>query len=157
VSRRRSQDVRHVDWLRLIDVSGPFLSLTVLGEAFPQGLDADDPAAARLLREGYEEWTANSALRRPDPAIHRAWVLLMLRDVLGYEDGPLAEGAGIPESAVAELPEHHVTLRPDFAVLRAGPAPVMLVQVHPAGAPLERAVLPQVDDVRKACHDLLAY
>jgi 2-oxoisovalerate dehydrogenase E1 component beta subunit len=27
----------------------------------------------------------------------------------------------------------------------------------PFSPPLERAVLPQVDDVRKACHDLLAY
>lgn len=140
MSRRRSQDVRHVDWLRLIDVSGPFLSLTVLGETFPQGLDADDPGAARLLREGYDEWTANNALRRPDPAIHRAWVLLMLRDVLGYEDGTLAEGGEIPKSAAAALPAHHVTLRPDFAVRASGSTPALLVQVHQAGTALERAV-----------------
>ena len=140
MSRRRAPAVRHVDWLALIDVSGPFLSLSVLGEAFPQGLDADDPEAARLLREGYEEWTANRALRRPDPAIHRAWVLLMLGDVLGYEDGALAEGAEIPESAAATLAEHHVTLRPDFAVRAPGSVIAMLVQVHPAGTALERSL-----------------
>jgi pyruvate/2-oxoglutarate/acetoin dehydrogenase E1 component len=27
----------------------------------------------------------------------------------------------------------------------------------PFSPPLERAVLPQVEDVRKACHELLAY
>ena len=34
----------HAEWLSLLEVSGPFLSMPVLLRAFPQGIDADDPA-----------------------------------------------------------------------------------------------------------------
>ena len=46
----------HAEWLSLVPVSGPFLSLPVLMEAFPQGLDAHDAEHARLLRLAHEEW-----------------------------------------------------------------------------------------------------
>jgi hypothetical protein len=40
----------HAEWLKLVEVSGPFLSLSVLQKAFPQGLEAHDPEiAAQLL------------------------------------------------------------------------------------------------------------
>jgi hypothetical protein len=40
----------HADWLSLVEVSGPFVSLPVLLRLFPQGLDARDPAQAKALR-----------------------------------------------------------------------------------------------------------
>lgn len=46
----------HTEWLSLIEVSGPFLSLPVLLRVFPQGLDAHDPDLFRDLRAAYEEW-----------------------------------------------------------------------------------------------------
>ena len=44
----------HAGWLPLVGVSGPFLSMPVLLEAFPQGLEAHDPklpniASANIL------------------------------------------------------------------------------------------------------------
>ena len=33
----------HAEWLSLLEISGPFLSMPVLLRAFPQGLDAHDP------------------------------------------------------------------------------------------------------------------
>ena len=137
--RGRSRSARHTDWLRLIDVSGPFLSLRVLAETFPQGLDADDSEPAALLRESYAAWEANRRLRRPDRAVHRAWALVVLEDFLEYGDDLLAEGPAIPETVKATLPEHRLTLRPDFAVGRPGAAPALLVYVHAPQAGLERA------------------
>jgi hypothetical protein len=32
----------HAEWLSLLEISGPFLSMPVLLRAFPQGLEADD-------------------------------------------------------------------------------------------------------------------
>ena len=45
----------HAEWLSLIEVSGPFLSMPVLLRIFPQGLDAHDPERSRLLRMAYDE------------------------------------------------------------------------------------------------------
>lgn len=46
----------HHDWLSLIEVSGPFLAVPVLREAFPQGLEALDVAKRQRLRQAYDEW-----------------------------------------------------------------------------------------------------
>jgi hypothetical protein len=72
----------HAEWLALLDISGPFLSLKVLSRAFPQGLDAPDADVARELRLAYEEWLDSALGSRPDSALHRAWVEWVLRRVL---------------------------------------------------------------------------
>src|SRR5947208_8020677 len=128
----------HIEWLQLVDVSGPFLSLSVLVETFPQGLDADDPDTAKRLGQAYAEWQANEELRRPDRAIHREFLRLVLREVLEYE-GLLAEDAEVADLK-ATLPEHRVTLRPDLAVRRSGEPPALLVATYKGGTPLERAL-----------------
>lgn len=136
---RHSATARHhVEWLQLVDVSGPFLSLSVLVETFPQGLDADNPEVAERLRQAVSEWQANEELRRPDPAIHREFLRLVLREVLEYE-GLLAEDAEIADLK-ATLPEHRVTLRPDLAVRRSGEPPALLVATYKGGTSLERAL-----------------
>lgn len=126
----------HVEWLQLVDVSGPFLSLSVLVETFPQGLDADSPEVAERLGQAYSEWQANEELRRPDPAIHREFIRLVLREVLEYED-VLAEAAEIADLQAA-LPEHRITLRPDLAVRRSGEKPALLITTYRSGVSLER-------------------
>jgi hypothetical protein len=56
--RSGSIDAHHREWLNLIEIEGPFLSLPVLKKAFPDGLenpeDTKDKAAA--IRAGIEEW-----------------------------------------------------------------------------------------------------
>ena len=47
---------KQYEWLRLIDVSGPFLSATALDVAFPSGLDALDKRIKRELAHYYDEW-----------------------------------------------------------------------------------------------------
>ena len=46
----------HAEWLSLVEVSGPFLSMPVLMRVFPQGLVAHDPDLHRDLRMAHEEW-----------------------------------------------------------------------------------------------------
>ncbi|KKL51372.1 hypothetical protein LCGC14_2296110, partial [marine sediment metagenome] len=44
----------HAEWLSLLEISGPFLSMPVLLRAFRQGLDARDTVQAANLRAAYE-------------------------------------------------------------------------------------------------------
>jgi hypothetical protein len=45
----------HMQWVRLLDVTGPFLSLKVIQGVFPQGLDRHS-VTGRELRVKYDEW-----------------------------------------------------------------------------------------------------
>ena len=44
----------HADWLSLVEVSGPFLTMPVLERVFPNGLDAHDPDHFAILRAAYD-------------------------------------------------------------------------------------------------------
>src|SRR6516165_8098694 len=105
----------HNEWLSLVPNSGPFLSLPVLAQAFPQGLDAHDADHARRLRMAFVEWDTNQLSNRPDPAIHRAWIKLVLGETLGY-DKLLAEGQEIPPTLKSEIVGCGEKVRPDFIV-----------------------------------------
>ncbi len=106
----------HAEWLSLVPVSGPFLSLPVLMEAFPQGLDAHDPEHAQLLRLAYAQWEENLSRRRPDPAIHDAWVRFVLTKTLEFDESVLVEGQAISQTLQAEIPEHGELLRPSIVI-----------------------------------------
>ena len=62
---------KHAEWLNLIDINGPFLTIEVLMRAFPQGLDGLDTEPARMIRSAYLEWEDNLQQRRPDQSNHR--------------------------------------------------------------------------------------
>jgi hypothetical protein len=102
----------HADWLSLVEVSGPFVSLPVLMRVFPQGLEPRDPAQAKALRAAYEEWEDNPTA----PGSQRAWVMHVLTAVLGYTPEQIAEGQTLPAGLEAKMPEMGETLRPDFAL-----------------------------------------
>ncbi len=106
----------HADWLSLVEVSGPFVSLPVLMRVFPQGLEPRDPAQAKALRAAYEEWQDNPAA----PGKQRAWVMHVLTAVLGYAPEQIAEGQTLPAGLEAKMPEMGETLRPDFALVGPG-------------------------------------
>ena len=74
----------HIEWLSLVPNSGPFLSLPVLAQAFPQGLDSHDADHARQLRTAFNEWDEDQLSKRPDPGIHPAWIKSVLEETLGY-------------------------------------------------------------------------
>lgn len=119
------------------------MSLPVLLQAFPQGLDAHDPEHLRFLRLAYEEWLDNQQGLKPEPAIHRAWVAFVLSKTLDLPQEVVLSGQGIPQGLQAKVEEHQEVLRPDWVVVNpkgtpdAG-KPRTLVQLYPAGQDLEK-------------------
>ena len=66
---------KHAEWLSLVEVSGPFLAVSVLDRVFPQGLDAIYPDSKRRIRSAYEEWCDAVVEEDKDlTALHQAWV-----------------------------------------------------------------------------------
>lgn len=133
----------HSEWLSLVEASGPFLSLPVLLQAFPQGLDAHEPEHLQKLRLAYEEWLDNQQGARPDPAIHRAWIEWTLRETLGFPNEVLLSGQQIPTGLQVNVAEQQESLRPDWAI--ANPSgtpdagkPRLLVQIVPAERDLDK-------------------
>ena len=125
----------HHEWLALIEISGPFLAVPVLKEAFPQGLEELDAAKRKRLRQAYDEW--REALETDDPRfadLHAAWIDEVLSRGLELdEDGRgdvFKRGGWCAAHLNAALPEHGVSLSPDFAVVGNGEAPLMLVHTY---------------------------
>lgn len=100
----------HTDWLSLIEISGPFVSMPILTQVFPQGLEDVSPEMARSLRADFEFWQESS----DDVAVHSAWVKLVLDSLLGYSSEVLLSGQMIPAGLKAEFPEHEETVRADL-------------------------------------------
>jgi hypothetical protein len=135
----------HAEWLSLVEVSGPFLSLPVLLRVFPQGLDAHDADQARRLRIAFAEWQDNQTGLRPTAAIHDAWIRFVLTETLGLDEKVLAEGQAVPQSLQVSVPEHNEVLRPDRIVKNPkGDAhegkPRLLIQTYPSDQDLRKPV-----------------
>ncbi len=139
----------HADWLSLIEISGPFVSMPILADVFPQGLEDVPAELARSLRADFEFWQENVN----DVAVHSAWVKLVLDSLLGYSGEVLISGQAIPAGLKAEFPEHEETLRADFLLvepravgsdqLSVGSGerkPKLLIQVFPPMQDLGKAV-----------------
>ncbi len=130
----------HNEWLQLVPSSGPFLSLMVLKDVFPQGLDAHNSEHAARLRQAFEEWEDNHHSKRPDPSIHRAWIKFVLDETLGFEE-LLAEGQAIPQTLKTDINEYGVTLRPDWVVNDPQTKTArLLIQAYPQSQSLTKPV-----------------
>lgn len=111
-AKSNSSAKQHAEWLSLVEVSGPFLTLSVLNSSFKFGLDAHDAELYRSVKEAYEEWEGSSV-----PAIHTVWIRFLLTGVLGYPKEYIGEAQAIPEAAVAVLELQGERIRPDLAIL----------------------------------------
>ena len=144
-----SSSRHHNEWLSLIEVSGPFLSVPVLDRVFPHGLDKDDSPEGkelvRNLRLAFDEWEDDKDGERPNPAIHKAWIDFVVKQGLGLPDQVLAEGQNIPQTLKATIAEHGETLRPDLVVrnpeggVNAGKVR-LLVKTYPPTQGLEKPI-----------------
>ncbi len=140
----------HAEWLSLLEISGPFLSMPVLVDVFPQGLEADDPDLRADLRAVYEEWLDDQGGLSPDPRIHRAWMQWVFQRVLDFEDDSLWwKPAGDLPDAWPRLvvPEQDEVVTPDLVIVeppdpfspQPGPRqPRMLVMILPWRASPEK-------------------
>jgi hypothetical protein len=125
----------HHEWLALVEISGPFLAIPVLKEAFPQGLEELDTVRRKRLRQAYDEW--REALETDDPRfadLHSAWIdEVMSRGLELDEDGRgdvLKRKDWCATHLTVALPEHGASLSPDFAVVGNGDTPLMLVHAY---------------------------
>jgi hypothetical protein len=129
----------YAELLKLIDVSGPFLSLPVFREVFPQGLIKDAPDLTRELREIYTEWRAARALapHAVSPA-QREWLRAVLLTLLEWPADLLVEDNAIPQSLSYFVAQHHETLRPDAALMENGKPRLLISLLPPAQQPDRR-------------------
>ncbi len=122
---------QHIEWLSLVPVSGPFLSLPVLEKVFPQGLDSHSSETTGPLRLAYAEWRATFGKPGQEQAALYRWITFVLKETLQFE-GALVEGQGISQTLHVEIPEHGEILRPTFALLDpANGTPRLLIQTYP--------------------------
>jgi hypothetical protein len=134
----------HNEWLSLLDVSGPFLSLPVLLRVFPQGLNSLDKDMAGDLRVAYEEWVNDQTGPRPNPAIHTLWIHYVLNRALGLSESNILEGQAIPGHLKLFIAEHAETLRPDLVIAEkqngSDTKIRMVVQKYPRHQGLDKVV-----------------
>ena len=131
----------HAEWLSLMEVSGPFLSVPVLQEALPNGLDAHDPLVAAELRAGLEQWADPKIDAWSESAVdvHMALVRFVLAEVLEFDADVLLWGADELARFEVTVQPHGTTLAPDAVVLDGG-KPTMLVSVVGPGLRVDEPV-----------------
>lgn len=127
----------HDDWLSLIEISGPFLAVPVLKEAFPQGLEGLDGIKKKRLRQAYEEWCEALELEDAQFAeLHAAWIEEVLSRGLELDEGRkgdvLKRANWCEVNLKARLHQHGVTLSPDLAVVdeQRTNKPLLLIQTY---------------------------
>jgi hypothetical protein len=119
----------YAELLKLIEVSGPFLSLPVFKETFPQGLVKDDPALTREMKEPYEEWrVARSSSQGFVSPAQREWLGAVFQTMLGWPAEWIAQDNAISQNLTHTVAQHHEMLRPDAVLLDAG-KPRLLISV----------------------------
>ena len=130
----------HSDWMRLVERSGPFLSIPVLLDVLPQGLSKDDSVRRGDLRQLYESWQAD----RDDIAVHRGWIKSVLTECLEIPDDYFYDAGRIPTTLQHRVPEHHEKLTSDMAVIETSDdgsdKPRLLVMIVPPNQALDKAI-----------------
>ncbi|WP_405417728.1 Eco57I restriction-modification methylase domain-containing protein [Streptomyces microflavus] len=118
-ARAKAMDGRgqHQEWLDLTEVSGPFLTMPVLLQAWPQ-LDALDKDQRTRLRARHADWQADTTAGRDE------WTAYILRSLLEWGDA-LALRQGQDEDLALDrltldVPEHGARVRADIALTEPG-------------------------------------
>ena len=79
---------QHIEWVNLVEKTGPFLAVGVLDEAFPQGLVKVETRKRQRVRSAYEEWR-DAVDAETDPQLRTLytarWVRLVLEELLEFE------------------------------------------------------------------------
>ncbi len=126
----------HVEWLKLVESTEPFLTLEVLTDVFPQGPDRISKEDRAELLKAHQVWMESD--KSPMPL--RRWLDAVLETGLGCGPEDRAEGPAIPASCTTTIAEPGVTLTPDVVVTGAGEEqdPELLVLTFPKAKSLDR-------------------
>jgi hypothetical protein len=123
---------QNIEWLNLVEKTGPFLAVGVLDEAFPQGLEKVETRRRQRVRSAYDEW--RDAVDDGDPqldGLHREWVRLVLEELLEYEPSVLKPTAELPATLTYLEPLTGAEVMPDFAVLSGDKARLLITRYAP--------------------------
>jgi hypothetical protein len=144
--RRRSSAAsgikgHHAEWLSMLEVSGPFLSLPVLVDAFPQELDVDDSKIAARTGVAYDEWLAD----RDEPDIHAQWIRFVLDEILEFPDSVIHDASAFDDRLQVRIAEQHAVLKPHYVITEPGKkdapgTPRLLIQVTAPGQKLDAPI-----------------
>ncbi|MCP3013131.1 hypothetical protein NGM33_07275 [Nocardiopsis dassonvillei] len=105
---------QHLDWLGLVEVSGPFLTLPVLREVWSAGLDSLEPEQMRELRRTSALWRDETGPGSRDPEAGRdAWVRYVLGELLDWRETLRTDGL---EPLAMEVAEHDTAVAPSFVL-----------------------------------------
>ena len=130
-----------VEWLSLIERSGPFVVPAVLEEIYPQGLEKIETPRRQRLRAAYDEW--RDAVDEDDPDVlklHDVWVRMVLQEALEYEGEVLVPRARLDGKIVYRAPEQGAEITPDFAVRADGGEARLLIAVYPPETDLQKSL-----------------
>lgn len=123
---------QHIEWLNLVEKTGPFLAVGVLEEAFPQGVEKVETRKRQRVRSAYDEW--RDAVDSEDAqlaALHREWTRLILEEVLEFEPTVLQAADKLPATLIYREPLTGAEVKPDFAVLSGEKARLLITCCSP--------------------------
>jgi len=122
---------QHAEWLGLLSPDGPFLTVPVLVEAFPDGLDTVPDEVRDRIRRAWIEVQEAPDLLGP------AWFDLILGELLRFPADVRGDGTSLPADVRA------AGLRPDVVIVGPQPgggrATRLYVYRHDFGTPLTAA------------------
>jgi hypothetical protein len=118
----------HIDWLKLIEVSGPFLSVPVLTAEWPD-LEPLDNKARDRLRQEHRQWQENPAANRD------GWIGYVLDDLLGWQGAVQLDGLA---RFTLDVPEHEAAITPSFALADPGTGTIRLLGLISDDSPVAR-------------------
>jgi hypothetical protein len=116
----------HLEWLRLIEISGPFLSVPVLTAEWPD-LEPLDLAGRDRLRRAHADWQATGD-RAP-------WIDFVLEDLLGWQG--LVRRDDMAALAL-EVAEHEAVITPSFTLTDPASGEVRLLGMVTDDSPVAR-------------------
>ncbi len=143
---RQSIDI-HADWLRLVEPEGQFLTLPVVRQAFPSGLDSTKDKVRDALRKRYPK------AETPKQEHWNTWIDWLLRDVLEW--GPYYRTGEDVAQYTDAIPEYGVVLRADGALFKE--ALRVLLMRYPHGTALDERIkgdrwnTSPIDRVKELC------
>jgi hypothetical protein len=123
---RGSRREAHIEWLKLIDVSGPFLSVPVLTKEWPD-LEPLDGAERDRLRRAHGDWQASGD--------RLAWITFVLEELLGWQE--LVHRDDMDRLALP-VAEHETVITPSFTLNDPSSGAVRLLGMVSDGSPVAR-------------------
>ena len=118
----------HIDWLKLIEVSGPFLSVPVLTAEWPD-LEPLDNKDRDRLRQEHRQWQERPAAHRDD------WIGYILGDLLGWQGAVQYDDLA---RLTLDVPEHETAITPSFALTDPGTGDLRLLGLVSDDSPVAR-------------------